>query len=255
MKSAIKPAIKLANPLYSPLVMLVAAIVLVVGVRLVGISPWVMLPVAGILAVAAATLLQARTLQSVRLDNPALDQEVRRVQQQARALAERANGFRGEATQLLTRADQLELLATVQYACDRANELPSQIEQRMQQMQGSDSLLSIAELQQQFTQVQSQLSSSSGAARQELQQLATRLQQNIQLAQQGKDARQAQVVSLSSRIQEAAGVLQHLQNKLRSADLTNQAEAIELQSLSQEFRTVQDNVTRLVRGESQPGEL
>jgi chromosome segregation ATPase len=239
-------SMKLPNPLHYPLAILIAAIGLVVGVRLLGV-PWlVMLPIAVIIATAAAVLLQARDPETFGLDNPALAQELQRVKQQAMALANRASILRTEATQLLTRSDQLELLGTVQYACDRASELPGKIDHLIDRMHGSDSLLSVAEVQQQLTEVQTRLQHSSGIAHQQLQQLESSLQRNLQLVQQGQDARQAQAVSLSTVIQDSAGALQQLQNKLRSADLNDATTATEIRSLSNEFRSLQNNVELLV---------
>lgn len=237
---------KLTNPLYYPLAVLGGAIVLVVGVRLLSLPRVVMLPVAVGVATIGASLLQTRKPEAFGLDNAELERELQQVKQQAESLAERANAFRVEATHLLDNTAQLELLGTVQYACDRATELPAKVSHLARRMQGADSLLSVTELQQQLNLAQARLQTSSGAAREQLNHLTASLQRNIQLARQGQDARQAQVLSLSTLIQEAAGMLQQLQNKLRTADLSSSSEALELQALSNEFKSVQDNVDLLV---------
>ncbi|MFP3344818.1 hypothetical protein R0J87_20285, partial [Halomonas sp. SIMBA_159] len=85
-------------------------------------------------------------------------------------------------------------------------------------------------------------SQSSGASYQQLQSLQESLQRNIRLAKQGEDARQAQVISLNTSIQNLAGVLQQLQNKLRSADLADVQQVTELQNLSEELNSLQENV-------------
>ena len=64
----------------------------------------------------------------------------------------------------------------------------------------SDSLLSVKDLQQQLVAVQNKLQSSSGIARENLNQLTKSIQRNIQLAQQGQDVRIAQVVNLATSI-------------------------------------------------------
>jgi hypothetical protein len=55
--------------------------------------------------------------------------------------------------------------------------------------------------------------------------LSDSLKSNIQLTQQGQDARQAQVLSLSTLISESAGGLQTMKNQLRSLDLEDVSQA------------------------------
>ncbi len=236
---------KLANPLHYPLAILVGAIVLVIGVRIARLPSVVMLPIAAAIATAGAVVLKSQEPERL-LDNPELERELQAVRISAKALADKANALRLEAAKLLTSADQIELLAAVQYACDRAVELPAKIDHLARRMQGADSLLSIDQMQQQLAQVQTQLQSSSGVAREQRSKLATSLQRNIQLARQGTDARQAQVASLSTLILDSAGVLQTMQNRLRTADLADAGQTLELRSLSDELRIFQENVDLLV---------
>lgn len=239
--------IKLANPLYYPAAVLLAAVILIGGVRVLRLPAWLMLPVSGAIATLGASILRAREPDFLNLGNPVLEQELLQVQAQAQGLAERAEVLRVEATRrLLTEMHQVELLGAVQYACDRTQELPSKIARLAQRLQGTDSLLSMAELEQQLAVVESQLETSTGAAQQSHQQLADSLRRNIELARQGQDARQAQVISLSTQILDAAGVLQSLQNKLCTADLTNAKDTGELQLLSEDFKELQKNVDVLV---------
>jgi hypothetical protein len=235
---------KLANPLYYPVAVLAGAIALVVGVRVAKLPSVVMLPAAVAIATLGAAALKAREPE-IGLD-PALEPELIAVRQQAALVANKASDFMSEATRLLTRVNQLELLGNVQYACDRAKELPTKIDQLIKRIHGADSLLSVTDLQQQLNEVEAKLQKSSGAAQVQLTKLADTLRRNIQLARQGQDSRQAQVTSLSTLIQDAAGVLQELQNKLRTADLTNASEAMELRSLSEELKFAQENVDLLV---------
>ncbi|KGF73537.1 hypothetical protein DO97_18740 [Neosynechococcus sphagnicola sy1] len=237
---------RLANPLNYPLAVLAGMIVFAGGVRMVKLPSWLMLPVAGAIAIAGATLLKSRQPPVLELDNPALEQELYLACQQAQDLANKAETLRSEATKLLTHAAQVELLGTVQYACDRTRELPQKLQDLTRRLQGADSLLSLEDLQQQLATVQVKLETSSGVSRDHFLQLATSLQRNIDLARQGEDARQAQVVSLSTLIQDAAGTLQALQNKLRTADLSDTSQTLELRALSDQFNFVQENVDLLV---------
>lgn len=238
---------KPANPLYYPLAVGVGAIALMVGVRVVRLPSLVMVPAAVAIATAGAAYLKGQERESSQLSNPQLERELQSVKEQARNLADKADSLKAEATRLLTEVDQLELLGTVQYACDRAHELPAKTDQLASRLRGEDSLLSVLDLQQQLQDVEGRLETSTGVAQQSLATLRESLQRNIELAREGQDARQAQVVSLSTLILDAAGVLQSLQNQLRTADLSNASDANALRSLSEEFKSFQANVDLLVR--------
>ncbi|HEY9668317.1 MAG TPA: hypothetical protein V6C91_16015 [Coleofasciculaceae cyanobacterium] len=239
--------IKLANPLYYPMTVLAGGIVLVIGVRVIGLSKSVALPTATAIATASAAVLQLREPDSKKLAKQQLQTELQVMQASGKDLANKAEVLRQEANQLLTRGPfHLELLIAVQDACDRAIELPAKIDQFASRLQGTDSLLSVNELQQQLLEVQTKQRSSSGLVRQHLDLLADSLKRNIQLAQEGQDTRIAQIASLYTLIQDLAGVLQQLQNKLRTSDLTNLEQVNELQRLSTQLSSFQANVELLV---------
>lgn len=240
---------KLANPLYYPLALLLGGITLISGVRFLGLHGAIMLPASAAVAMVGATVLKSRQPETLSLNNPALERELQSVKKQANLLAQKANNLREEAGKMLTEIADMELLGMVQYACDRATEVPEKLDKMARRLQGDDALLSIGELQQQLGEVQSKLSASRGVAKEQLTKLAGSLNRNIQLARQGQDAREAQVVSLSTVIQDSAGVLQQMQNKLRIADLTNSEDKQELELLSQELRSFQENIDLLVVGD------
>lgn len=237
---------KLVNPLLYPWAILAGGIALVVGSRLVQLPSYVSLPVAAAIATGLAIPLNKQESQKIRLDNPALVREIKSVKRRSQLLAEKAQELRTEAQQVLTSSTQLELLAAIEYACDRVLELPAKIDQLAQKLQGADSLLSPEKLAQQLTGVQAKVRGSSGVAQQQLEQLANSLENNLQLAQQGEDARQAQVVSLTTLVTESAGVLQQFQNRLRTSNLNNSVEINELKVLSEELKSMQDNVDLLI---------
>ncbi|MGB7412911.1 MAG: hypothetical protein WA902_01775 [Thermosynechococcaceae cyanobacterium] len=239
-------SIKLANPLHYPLAMLAGGLVLIVGVRFLRLPNVVILPVAAVITVAGAATLKGSRPVSSSTENPALNRELQSIQQRALKLRQQAESLRSEAAGVLTASHQIELLGAVEYACDRTHELPQKINDLSQRLTGSNSLLSVKELQQQLAKVEQKQASSSGAARQQWHRLSESLNRNIELAQQGEDARQAQVISLSTLILDAAGVLQQLQNKLRTANLESNTEAMELRSLSEEFTRYQENVDLLL---------
>ncbi|MGB3492112.1 MAG: hypothetical protein WBA57_05260 [Elainellaceae cyanobacterium] len=241
---------KLANPLYYPVSVLIGAIALVVGVRLVQLPSLIAVPGSVAIATVGAAVQKGREPETLGLDNPALEQELLAVKARAEQVAIQAEGVQAEAIQRLTDIDELELLGVVQYACDRARELPAKIDQMARHMKGADSLLALSDLQSQLRDATAKREASSGIARQQWDKLTATLEHNIELAQEGRDTRQAQVVSLSTLTLEATGVLQQLQNKLRSADFSDAAQLGEVRSLSDEFTSVQDNLTLLVTHES-----
>lgn len=237
---------KLVNPLNYPLAVLAGGISLIVGVRLIQLPSLIMLPASAALAGGIARSLSQKEAERLNLDNPALAREIQSVQQQAKLLINKAEDLRHEAKQVLTSSTQLELLTAVEYACERAQDLPRKINQLAQKLSGSDSLLSPAELAQQLEEVNTQRRNSFGVAQEQLQQLATSLENNLKLAQQGQDARQAQVVSLNTLVIDSAGILQQLQNRLRTSNLNNFEEISELKGLSEELKTMQESVDLLV---------
>lgn len=238
---------KLANPLNYPLAILVGSILLVLGVRVAKLSSIVAIPLAIGVTTFSAALLKAQESGSLGLENPALEQEILAAKQQAESLAIKASDLRSEASQLLTKTTQIELLSAVQYACDRASELPGKIDELAHKFRGSDSLFAVADLQNQLNAAHGRLrNTADGPAREQLLQLTQSLERNLQLARQGQDAREAQVVNLSRMILDSAGVLQSMQNQLRTANLNDVEVVGELQTLSDELRLFQENVDLLV---------
>ena len=237
---------KLANPLYYPVSILAAAIALVVGVRILKLPNPVVWTGSMVIAVLGSAIRKGQEPESLGLDDPALEKELQSIRTQASALAGRAQALREEATHLLTEADQMDVLSMVQYACDRAEALPHNIDQLARRMKGTDSLLSVDELQRQLQTATANVQTSTGIAKDQWEKLVSTLEWNINLSQDGKDARQAQVVSLSTLIVQSAGVLQQLQNKLRVADLRDRHQTDEVRSLSEAFNTVQENLNTLV---------
>jgi hypothetical protein len=239
---------KLANPLNYPLAVLAGGILLVVGVRLAKWPGAVVIPLSVAVTTGGSAWLKSRGPEGLGLEDPALEREILAAKQQAKALAEKASDLRSEAGRLLTAATHIELLSTVQYACDRASELPDKIDELARKLSGTDSLLSVADLENQLNAAQGRLRhTTDGPAREQLLQLTQSLERNIQLAQQGEDAREAQVVNLSRMIFDSAGVLQSMQNQLRTANLSDAKAVGELQTLSDELKLFQENVDLLVK--------
>lgn len=246
---------KLTNPLYYPVAVLAGGVALIIGVRFIQLPSVIMLPFSAGVVVAGASYLKSREPESLELDNPELEREIQSVRSSALALVAQANELRLETKKLLTDSFQVELLAAIQMSCDtifdgcqghRAIELPAKIDNLARRLKGNNALLSVDELQRQLVEVQQKLRSSSGIAKQHLSQLAESLKRNIQLAQEGQDTRLAQIVSLSTQIQDFAGVLQRLQTKLNTVDLTDAEQIAQLQALSDEMGSLRENMYLLV---------
>jgi chromosome segregation ATPase len=238
---------KWINPLYSPAAVFLGCLTLVLGVRLAKGQLVIVVPVAIAVSTLSAALLTPAASSTKLTLNPKLDKELSGIRQQAQTLAQKAQKLGAEANQILGTSPYMELLGTVQYACERTCELPTKIDELAQRLQGEDSILSVGELQHQLREVESKLKTSSGEAAQgQLHKLVESLRRNIQLVQQGQDARQAQVLSLSTLILESAGVLQTMQNQLRSLDLEDSTQTAQLKSLSNELRDFQENLDLLV---------
>ena len=236
---------KIANPLHYPLAVLAGGLFMIVAARMVRLPAIVTVPGGVAIATVGATVLKSREPDTIELDNPALSRELQSVRQQAVTLGDKAETLKTEAGQLLTDTLQVDLLGTVQYACDRTQELPRKIDQLALRMQGKDALLSTKELDNQLRDVRAKVKASTGLARTQWEKLAESLERNIALAQQGEDTRQAQLANLSTLIAESGGVLQQLQNKLRTADLSSDTAAAELRELGEEFKGFQESAELL----------
>ncbi|WP_036477345.1 hypothetical protein [Myxosarcina sp. GI1] len=237
---------KLANPLHYPLAVCAGGITLIIGVRWLRLPNPIVLPTAIAIATVVSLPLQHKENSKVEIDNPALAREIYSVRQQAKLLLTKAEELRREAQQTLTASTQLELLSTVEYTCDRLKELPAKIDHLTKKLQGSDSLFSPKELSAQIAEVRAKQQNSPDLAKEQLKQLANSLESNLKLARQGQDARQAQVVALNTLVIESAGILQQLQNRLRTSNLNDAEEIEELQGLSEELKSMQESVGLLI---------
>jgi len=235
---------KIVNPINYPLAILIAGISLFLGVKIVKLSNFIILPSSIVIAVIGSTFLAHNNQQNnsnIDLDNKALETELNQAKKEAQLLVNKAENLRLEAKKLLHDSWQMDLLTAVEYSCDRTLELPQKIEDLSRKLSGGDSLLSVEELQEKLANIKKRKKSADGVALEKLQQIELSLIRNITLAKEGQSAREAQVFSLTNIITESAGILQQLQNKLRTADLTNSQELNALQVLSQELVILQEN--------------
>lgn len=245
-------ALKLTNPLHFPLAVLAGGVVLVLGIRLMRLPAVVALPAAIVVAGGSASIRQGQGKGPRKSSSKSsgksrdLSAELDRLYAKASDLTEQAELLREEATERLQEVQQLELLGAVQYACDRTQELPTKIQGMIDRMGDGKALLSVPELTQQIADATAKRDNSDGPVKAQWQTLVESLERNLKLAQDGENASQAQVANLSTLISNAAGTLQQLQNKLRTADLSSTSETTALRALSDEFSSFQENVELLV---------
>jgi hypothetical protein len=105
----------------------------------------------------------------------------------------------------------------------------------------------VEDLEGQLKEAQQKQRLSTGLAQEQWGKLVHSLNRNIELARQGEDAREAQVVNLSTLIVDAGGTLQQLQNKLRSADLNSSSQTDELRELGLELNNMQESIDLLLK--------
>ncbi len=237
---------RLVNPLHYPLAILTGGIVLIVGVRFLKLPNLVILPLAGAISTVESALLARRQKNTLKINNPALEREIISLQQQAQLIAQKAEILREEARKILTLSNQIDLLTTVEYSCNQAKELPDKIEQLSHRFHGADSLLSTQELEKQLKEIERKQKNSSTMAQQQLQQLTQGLKRNLELVRQGEDTKLTQIISLSTVIIDAAGVLQQLQNRLHTDNLEDPQQLQELQLLTEDLNSFQENVNLLI---------
>lgn len=239
--------LKLTNPFDYPIAILIGGLSLIVGVRILNLPNPIILPTAAAVATGSAIFIKSREPDTEKIAKQQLKQELQQIKLLAQEIVTKSEILLKEANQSLTIGDfQIDLLVAVQSACDRITELPQKIDILSQKISFSDSLFSPDELEKQLQEIQAKIPYASGMAKQQLEQLENSLKRNLQLTQTGKDTCQAQILNLHTLVQTSAGVLQELQNKLRTANLNNFAEIQELQKLSHELKQVQENVNILI---------
>ncbi|WP_448379778.1 hypothetical protein [Gloeomargarita sp.] len=226
----------LINPLPYPTAIFGAALVLVVGVRVFWLPRWLML----VVALAGSYLLYQRERQRFPLADPALSREIRELRQQV--------AFLVQAARLLVDAPDLDLLVAVQEVCQQVQNLPQAVEQRVQQLYQTDydAVLSVADLEKQLAQVRRQKQGVGQLAGAQLDQLAATLVRNLAYAQMGPDTRIAQITALVTLVPNTAGILQQLQNQLRTFDIQNQEQLHQLHHLNETLQGFEQQMTMLV---------
>ncbi|EAW38487.1 hypothetical protein [Lyngbya sp. PCC 8106] len=82
--------IKLANPIYYPIAVLMGGITLIAGVRLVGLSNKIILPTVAVVTVVTASVLKSREPEAKKIAQQQLPQEVELLKVSSQNLAIKA---------------------------------------------------------------------------------------------------------------------------------------------------------------------
>ncbi len=223
------------NPLYYPFSILAGTVSLVIGVQVLNAPSMTVVPVAIAVSTAGAFYQKSREPVVWDLQDPNLARELQFAKQQAEGLAYRAEQLRAEVAERLTTVDSIDVLVAIQSLCDQLKRIPDRVEQMAQHFQAGQEILSIDSLQTQITEVRTRAAISPALTQQQLETLAQQLERNLALAQQGQDARQAQVTQLSTRIVEAAGILQTMQTQLQSGHPNSDTTLNSLRNLSDQL--------------------
>lgn len=235
--------LKLANPIYYPIAVALGGITLVLGVRLLRVPNPIIIPSA-----VGVTLLGSSFLKSQELDaegqlQKTLEQDLNAMETFSETLGIQSEQVRQEVSQKLAQESQhLDTLVKVQEVCDRFSQFPTKIRNLTQKMIQKKSLLSWEELSQKKTEVDEQITLSSGESRQQLEQLSATLADNLAQVKQGLDSRQSQVIYLNTLLQTSAGNLQELYNNLHNYS-GNNAEKIE--QINQTLLKIEDQQNKL----------
>lgn len=237
---------KFINPLHYPIAVLIGSIVLFIGARFIQLPNIIILPVAIGIILVSAIYFQQREAKALNLENRELEREIKTVNNSALILASQAKEVLLEAAKILTDTFQVDLLATLQISCGQVLEAPNKIDTFLRRLQNSKSLLSVQDLQQQLSEVERKILAT-GSNKRHLSELAESLRRNIKLAKEGRDTRLVQVYSVSTQIQNSAGILQQIQNQLVNLNTNDYQKNQELQLLANQLANSQENLDLLIR--------
>jgi hypothetical protein len=238
----------LANPLDDPLAVALAAVGLVLLVRLA------LLPLPAALAVAAgagwglAQLREGRRHRGSQLLETRLRTRIEAALARSQELAGQANLVAGEAMVRFQDSDQLEALGLVQLCCERLRGLPERISQRRPLLEsGGGVLLSSEELGRRLAREEAALRrEEEGPLRVERQRLVEQLRRNLEASERGMDEREARLVALSTRLEQIDGALRHLRGQVdRHWPSSKASEAAMAEALAP-LDTALDQVERLL---------
>ncbi|QEY31061.1 hypothetical protein EVJ50_01130 [Synechococcus sp. RSCCF101] len=199
--------LRVADPLQHPLAVLAGSLVVVLGVRGLGLGWGLTLPAALLVTIGLAQLRSRPTRQGE-------SDLIRR----SRQLSGAAGRLADEAAARLNDPDSLARLSALQLCCQRIAELPARL-QRLEEIRPREAapLLSAASLRTRLRQEARALRQSPGptALSGRRRELIRRLEENIALAERGAEAQRLQQITLVTLLEGIAGELQDVQVRLQ----------------------------------------
>ncbi len=235
--------VKLTNPFDYPLAILVGGIVLVAGVRFLKTPNLLILPTAAIVATATAMYCKSREPDPEKSARREVERELTNLKASGQSLAEKAETVRREAGQLLGQeADYLELLVRIEEACSSIADIPHRIEELERRLPRSEAVLSLAKLEADLDSARARLTNSTGIARQQAGELVESLERNLELVRTSGSVNLAKLLNLRVTIENTAGILQELQNKIRLSSRPNSERVREVEELCDRLRSAGSNL-------------
>lgn len=235
--------VKLTNPFDYPLAILVGGIVLVAGVRFLKTPNLLILPTAAIVATATAMYCKSREPDPEKSARREVERELTNLKASGQSLAEKAEAVRREAGQLLGHeADYLELLVRIEEACSLIADIPHRIEELERRLPRSEAVLSLAKLEADLDSARARLTNSTGIARQQAGELVESLERNLELVRTSGSVNLAKLLNLRVTIENTAGILQELQNKIRLSSRPNRERVREVEELCDRLRSAGSNL-------------
>ncbi len=235
--------VKLTNPFDYPLAILVGGIVLVAGVRFLKTPNLLILPTAAIVATATAMYCKSRKPDPEKSARREVERELTNLKASGQSLAEKAEAVRREAGQLLGHeADYLELLVRIEEACSLIADIPHRIEELERRLPRSEAVLSLAKLEADLDSARARLTNSTGIARQQAGELVESLERNLELVRTSGSVNLAKLLNLRVTIENTAGILQELQNKIRLSSRPNSERVREVEELCDRLRSAGSNL-------------
>lgn len=235
--------VKLTNPFDYPLAILVGGIVLVAGVRFLKTPNLVILPTAAIVATATAVYCKSREPDPEKSARREVEKELTSLKASGQSLAEKAEAVRRETGQLLGQeADYLELLVRIEEACSSMADIPHRLEELERRLPRSAAVLSLAKLEADLDSARARLTNSTGIARQQAGELVESLERNLELVRTSGSVNLAKLLNLRVMIENTAGILQELQNKIRLSSRPDRERVREVEELCDRLRGARSNL-------------
>ncbi|MBR8832172.1 MAG: hypothetical protein Cpurp_13320 [Chlorogloea purpurea SAG 13.99] len=211
------------------------------------IPSFLILPSAALVSTAAATYFKSQEPDPEKLAQKEVERELLQIKSSSLDLAVTAKALQQEAGNLLSRdSENMDLLISLQEACYTISEIPPKIDELQRQLPKTNSVLSIATLEENLRSARNLLASSDRIAKEGARELVRSLERNLELAKTGSSANLAKVLNVRKMINDVAGVLQEIQNKIRYLKRGDGEQIKEIEALCDRLKSLRDNFDILI---------